>query len=269
VSSVFNHLDLIQEALNQSPFGLITDVDGTISPTAATPQQAKISPLCHYYLSNLCNHLALVATISGRPAIEIRNMLRIDGMVYIGNHGLERWSEGRSEFQKDTQDYSKVIQTTIKELAPLLSIEGLSIEDKGVTATIHYRLCRQPQLAEIEILKAVETLSQAGSLRIIKERMAIDLLPPVEVNKGTATLDLIQEYNLQGGIYLGDDLTDVDAFKAIHAACHDLDFRGFAIGVTSQEMPEKLVAEADFTLNGVSDVEGFLRWLSQDALQSS
>ena len=99
--------------------------------------------------------------------------------------------------------------------------------------------------------------------------MAIDLLPPVEVNKGTATLDLIQEYNLQGGIYLGDDLTDVDAFKAIHAASHDLDFQGFAIGIISQEMPEKLVAEADFTLNGVSDVEGFLRWMSQDALQSS
>jgi len=81
VSYVFNHLDLIQEALKRSPFGLITDVDGTISQTAPTPQQAKISPLCHYYLSNLCNHLALVATISGRPAIEIKNMIKIDGMV--------------------------------------------------------------------------------------------------------------------------------------------------------------------------------------------
>ena len=269
MSYVFNHLDLIQEALNQSPFGLITDVDGTISQTAPTPQQAKISPLCHYYLSNLCNHLALVATISGRPAIEVKNMIKIDGMVYIGNHGLERWTKGHSELQKDVQDYSRLIKTAIKELTPLLSIEGISIENKGVTATIHYRLCREPQLAEREILNAVEALSQAGRLRIIKERMAIDLLPPVEVNKGTATLDLIQEYNLQGGIYLGDDLTDVDAFKAIHAASHDLDFQGFAIGIISQEMPEKLVAEADFTLNGVSDVEGFLRWMSQDALQSS
>ena len=269
MSYVFNHLDLIQEALKRSPFGLITDVDGTISQTAPTPQQAKISPLCHYYLSNLCNHLALVATISGRPAIEIKNMIKIDGMVYIGNHGLERWIEGHSEFQKDAQDYSRLIKTVIKELTPLLSIEGISIENKGVTATIHYRLCREPQLAEIEILNAVEALSQAGRLRIIRGRMAVDLLPPVEVNKGTATLDLIQEYNLQGGIYLGDDLTDVDAFKAIRAASHDLDFRGFAIGIISQEMPEKLVAEADFTLNGVSDVEDFLRWMSQDALQAS
>ena len=269
MSSVFNHLDLIQEALKRSPFGLITDVDGTISQTAPTPQQAKISPLCHSYLSNLCNHLALVAAISGRAATEVKNMIKIDGMVYIGNHGLERWSEGHSEFQKDAQGYSRTIEAAIKELAPLLSIEGISIENKGVTATIHYRLCREPQLAEIEILNTVEALSQARSLRIIKGRMAINLIPPVKVNKGTATLGLIQEYNLQGGIYLGDDLTDIDAFKAIHTASQDLDFQGFAIGITSQEMPEKLVAEADFTLNGVSDVEGFLRWMSQDALQSS
>jgi len=93
--------------------------------------------------------------------------------------------------------------------------------------------------------------------------MAIDLLPPVKVNKGTATLDLIQEYNLQGGVYLGDDLTDIDAFRAIHVACCDLDFQGFAIGIISQEMPEKLVEEVDFTLNGVGDVERFLKWLFQ------
>ncbi|GAG89867.1 unnamed protein product [marine sediment metagenome] len=99
--------------------------------------------------------------------------------------------------------------------------------------------------------------------------MAINLLPPVEVNKGTVVSELIQEYNLQGGIYLGDDLTDIDAFRAIHAASRDLDFQGFAIGIISQEMPEKLVAETDFTLNGVNDVGRFLEWLSQTTPQSS
>ena len=269
MSYVFNHLDLIKEALRRSPFGFITDVDGTISQTAPTPQQAKISPLCHYYLSNLCNHLAVVAAISGRPAIEVKNMIKIDGMVYIGNHGLERWTESHSEFTKDAQDYSRVIKSAIEELTPLLSIEGISIENKGVTASIHYRLCREPQTAERYILAAIEDSPQARSLQIIQEKMAIDLLPPLKVNKGTATLDLIKEYNLQGGIYLGDDVTDVDAFRAIRAASHDLDFRGFAIGITGQEMPEKLVAEADFTLNGINDVERFLKWLSQTALEPS
>ena len=259
---VFEHLDLIEEALKQLPFGLITDVDGTISQTAPTPQEAEVSPLCRYYLSTLCNHLALVAAISGRPAVEVRNMIKIDGMVYIGNHGLERWTEAHSEFSKNAQDYSRVIKSAIKELTPLLSIEGISIQDKGITATIHYRLCPEPQLVEREIITAINASPQASSLTIIKERMAIDLLPPVKVNKGTAILDLIQEYNLHGGIYLGDDVTDIDAFRAIRAACRDLNFQGFAIGIVSPEMPEKLVVEADFTLNGINDVERLLRLMS-------
>ena len=268
MSSVFRHLDLIQEVLNQSPFGLITDVDGTISPTAPTPQQARVSPVCRHYLAKLCHQLALVAAISGRAASEVKRMINIDGMVYIGNHGLERWSEGQADFHKDVRDYDKVIEIAVSELAPLLSIEGVIIENKKVTATIHYRLCREPELAEAQILKAVAASSQAGNLRIIRDRMAIDLLPPLEINKGTATRDLIREYHLRGGIYLGDALTDIDAFKAIHTAGRDAEFQGFAIGITSREMPEELLAEADFTLDGVGTVGSFLRWMSQDSLQS-
>jgi len=196
-------------------------------------------------------------------------MLKIDGMVYIGNHGLERWTEGRSEFTKDAQDYPEVIKAVIKELTPLLSIEGIKIEDKEITATIHYRLSPEPEAAKKDILVALENSSRAKCLRIIHGKMSINLLPPLEANKGTATLDLIQEYNLQSGIYLGDDLTDVDAFRAIHSASHDSGFQGLAIGITSQEMLEKLVAEADFTLNGVNDVERFLKWMSQTVLELS
>jgi len=268
VPYAFDNLDSIKKVLKRSPFGLITDVDGTISQTASTPQQAKVSPLCRYYLSNLCHHLALVAAISGRPAAEVRNMIKIDDVVYIGNHGLERWSESHSEFTKDAQDYSRVIKAAIKELTPLLPMKGIIVENKGVTASIHYRLCHNPQSVKENILTAIENSPHAKSLRIMQGRMIIELLPPVKVNKGTATLDLIQEYSLQGGIYLGDDLTDVDAFRAIHAACRDLDFQGFAIGITSQEMPKALAEEADFTLNGINDVECFLKWFSQTALES-
>ena len=261
---VFDHLDLIEELLKQSPFGLITDVDGTISLTAPTPQQAEVSPVCRRYLSTLCNQLALVAAISGRPAVEVRDMVRIDGMVYIGNHGLERWTEGHSEFLEDVQHYSRVVKAAIEELAPLLSsIEGISIQDKGITATIHYRLCPEPQLAERQILTEIERSPQARSLQIMREKMAIDLLPPVKADKGTATLHLVQEYKLHGGIYLGDDLTDINAFRAIRVASQDLDFQGFAIGIINSEAPEELEREADFTLNGVSDVEYFFKWMSQ------
>ena len=265
---VFEHLDVIKETLKRSPFGLITDVDGTISQTAPTPQQAKVTPLCHQYLSDLCNHLALVAAISGRSAIQVKEMINIDKMVYIGNHGMERWTRGHSEFIKDAQDYPPVIEAVTKELSPLLSIKGLSIENKGVTATIHYRLCPDHQTARQDILAAIENSPHAKSLWIMQEsKYAINLLPPVRVDKGTGILDLIREYNLRGGIYLGDDVTDIYAFRAIHTATRNLDFQGFAIGITSKEMPKKLAEEADFTLNGVNDVERFLKWLYQSVLE--
>ncbi len=195
-------------------------------------------------------------------------MINIDEIVYIGNNGLERYTEGHSEFTQDAQDYPPVIEAVTKELSLLLSIKGLSIENKGVTLTIHYRLCLDHQSARQNILAAIEHSPHAKTLRIMQEsKYAINLLPPVNVDKGTATLDLIQEYNLQGGVYLGDDITDIYAFRAIHAASHNSDFQGFAIGVTSQEMPEKLAEEADFTLNGVDDVERFLKWLSQTAVE--
>ncbi len=241
----------------------MTDVDGTISQTVPTPQQAQVSPLCRHYLSILCRHLALVAAISGRPAAQTKNMVGIDGMVYIGNHGLERWADEHSELTQEAKNYPGVINTVIEQLTPLLSIEGIMIENKGITASIHYRLCPEPESARRAILAALQQSPQARKLRIIQERKAIDILPKIDVNKGTATQDLIQSYNLRGGIYLGDDLTDVDAFRAIHTPSPDLDFRGFAIGIISQEMPENFIAEIDFTLNGVSDVERFLGWMSQ------
>jgi len=267
VSYALNHLDLIRETLRHSPSGLITDVDGTISKTAPTPQQAEVTPLCHQYLSVLCNHLSLVAAISGRSAANIKSMLNIDGMVYIGNHGLERWSADHSESTKNCQDYPQVIEAAIKELTPLLSMDGIIIENKGVTASIHYRLSNNPQTAKQHILDTIDDSPHARDLRTIQNRMTIDLIPPVKVNKGTAALELIKEYNLRSCIYLGDDLTDIDAFRAIHTARQDLDFKGLAIGVTSQEMPENLVEETDFTLNGVEDVERFLKWLSQTAAE--
>lgn len=257
---LLENLDPIEKLVRQAPFGLITDVDGTISQIAPTPQQAKISPPCRLYLSTLCRHLALVAAISGRPATEVKNMVGIDDMVYVGNHGLERLTGDNTEFTGEARDYRETIQAAIKVLQPRLSLEGVIIEDKGISASVHYRLSPEPETAIRAILETIDKLPGGQNLRIKQGRKIIDILPPSAANKGTAVQDLIERYRLHGGVYLGDDLTDIDAFRAIRAHPH---FHGLAIGVTSPEMPENLVDEVDFTLNGVADVELLLKWLSQ------
>ncbi len=262
VSYLFEHLDSVKGLLERSPFGLITDVDGTISETAPTPPEAKVTPLCRHYLSELCRHLPLVAAISGRSVDQVRDMVGVDGMVYVGNHGLEVWADGKSELAEGVEDYPEVIAAVIEGLSHLLPTEGLRIEDKRLTASIHYRLHPAPERAKETIMAALRQLPQARGIRIIQERKAIDILPPA-ANKGTAIAALIKRYRLRAGLYLGDDFTDIDAFRAVRAASRGRGFRGFAIGVISQEMPEDFTAEADFTLNGVNDVARFLEWLSQ------
>ena len=93
----FDNIESIVEGLKQPPFGVITDVDGTISPTAPTPSQATVSPACRRHLARLCQQIALVAAVSGRPAAEVKEMVKVRDMVYIGNHGLERLVKGRVE----------------------------------------------------------------------------------------------------------------------------------------------------------------------------
>ncbi len=243
--------------MSLAPFGLITDVDGTISEIAPTPAEAKVHPECKARLTRLVEQLPLVAAISGRPVLEAKEMVGVGGMVYIGNHGLERWRNGMIEYVEGVEGYREKLAASWQELAALLAIEGFYIEDKGVSLAIHYRNCPDRQQARQSILKQVEGARSSKGFKIVEGKMVVELRPAVEVNKGSAVKDLFRDYRLSGGVYLGDDASDIDAFRAMHGD-------GFAaVAVLGEETPEEVVAEADYTLDGVSDVARFLKWLAE------
>lgn len=258
MSYLFHHLDAVLEVLALSPLGLITDIDGTISEIAPSLDEAKVSPLCRESLAALTQELQLVAAISGRPALKARGMIGVAGMVYIGNHGLERWEDGMVEVMEGVEGYRARVEAALGELTHLLAIEGIALENKGIALSIHYRQCRDRETARDHILERIANSAAAGEFRIGEGRMVVELRPAVEVDKGTALLMLVERYGLKGGIYLGDDTSDVAAFIAIRSA----PLRGLALGVIGQETPHQVEKEADFTLNGVRDVERFLRWLA-------
>lgn len=256
---LFDHFDSVRELLSLAPFGLFTDIDGTISVTAPSPAEARVSPVCRESLAVLAKHLAVVVGVSGRPAAEARKMVGIDEMVYIGNHGYERWVGGGVELVPGVGDYPARIKAVLDELRKLVSIEGIIFENKGLTASIHYRRCRDREAALKAIMSAVGGLARAGDLRVSLGKMAVELRPPLEVSKGTAVFSLIKEHRLSGAIYLGDELTDVDVFVAFHQ--EGLPFKGLAIGVVGEETVPQVARQADFTVNGVGDVEQFLKRL--------
>jgi trehalose 6-phosphate phosphatase len=253
---IFDHLDAVEELLSHSPFGLITDVDGTISEIAPSPQEARVSPACREHLVGLTSKLGLVAAISGRPVLEVREMVGIEGMVYIGNHGLERWHDGTVEFSPGAEEYHTKVKAALEELGDLLALEGLAYENKGVTLAIHYRLCPDRERARQTILEIVETSALANQFQILEGKMVVELRPPLDVNKGTAVEDLVEKYQLRGGIYMGDDIGDINAFRVMHQ-------KGFSsLCVIADETPDDVSREADFSVNGVSDVARFLKWFA-------
>ena len=92
---LFDRLDVVSETLDMAPVGLFTDVDGTISEIAPAPAEAVVSAVCRESLIFLAGKLALVAAVSGRSAADTRRLVGVDGIVYVGNHGYERWDGGR------------------------------------------------------------------------------------------------------------------------------------------------------------------------------
>lgn len=261
---LFDHFDAVKELLVLHPFGLFTDVDGTISEIALSPAEARVSPACRESLAALAKHLDLVAAVSGRSAAETRKMVGIDEMVYIGNHGYERWVGGNTELIPGVEDYTARIKAVIDEFDQRISIEGIIVENKGPTASIHYRRCRDHEAALEAIMSAVEGLAGDNNLKIGLGKLVVELRPPLEVSKGTAVVSLIEERSLRGAIYLGDDLTDVDVFMAFHR--EGLPFKGLAVGIVGEETAPQVAKEADFTLNGVTDVERFLKRIVEEVI---
>lgn len=234
-----------------------------MSEIVRTPGEARILPECRRFLRLLAEKFPLVAIVSGRSVNAAKKIVGLDSLTYIGSHGMERWVDGRSEFAPGLEKYPEIIGSTLNEIKPYLPHEGIIVEDKEVTASIHYRLTQDPRAAREVILGALRKAPHARDLRIMQNKMIIELLPPEGFNKGTAVSALIKEYRLWGAVYLGDDITDVDAFRVLHQISGD-DFKGLAIAVTGNDMPGELFEEADFTLNGVGDVARFLEWLCEN-----
>ena len=122
---LFDHLDFVESFLALSPLGLITDIDGTISRPAPTPSEAQVSPICRNYLALLSKQIKLVAAISGRSAAKVREMVGLEDIVYIGNHGLERWAKDKAILHKGAGQYPALMEATLQDLKSLLAIEGI------------------------------------------------------------------------------------------------------------------------------------------------
>lgn len=241
--------------LNHRPAGLLTDIDGTVSPMARTPGEAVIAPAAKDALERLRDHVDLVGVVTGRSAFVGEALVEIPNIVYVGNHGMEWIERGELHHHASAAAWSDTVRSALIEIADVAARngfdEGLIVEDKGLSGSIHFRLAPDVERTHALLTATTVAVGDRTGLRITEGRMVIEIRPPVQISKGTAVRDLVRDRGLKGIVFLGDDVTDVDAFRAVRELRDSDGIAGLRIGVTSPETPQSVLDESDVTVPGV------------------
>jgi trehalose 6-phosphate phosphatase len=252
--------DQLSQLVRRKRFGLFSDLDGTLAPIAPTPEQAQLTDRNRELLAALAAELPLVALISGRRAASLQARVDLPGLIYIGNHGLEMWQDGKTVILPAALAHRTAIKAVREELAPLMPA-GVRVEDKEVTLSIHYRQTADPREFVLGHGVQIARIVQAHKLTLFTGKMVFEVRPPIDVDKGTAFGDLVREHELEAALFLGDDISDL---HALHMAA-DLRASGivdaWGVGVLSSEAPPEIRETADYLATGVADVEDLLAFL--------
>ena len=246
--------------LDAERLGVLTDFDGTIAAIAVRPEGAVVSPLAREALASLATRLPMVGAMSGRALFDLRAKLDLPDLLYIGSHGLTWWYKGIDEVPDEVHPYVDLARRAELELGSLLEHPGLRFEEKGIGLAIHYRLAPDDQAARRAILAAIEGSPAAHSFELREGIRVIELYPRIHVNKGTALRRVVERFDLDGLLFLGDDLTDVDAMYAAAQLRGD-GCRIATVAVRHAESPAIAAEAADWVVEGVAGAEQVLEWL--------
>jgi alpha,alpha-trehalase len=248
-------LEHLQEVAGRSGRAAVfLDYDGTLTPIVSQPEDAWLSDSTRQTLRELAAR-GPVAILSGRDLDDVRRRVNIDSIVYAGSHGFD--IAGPHGLRREmATEFLPTLDLAEKELHEALDgISGARVERKRFSVAAHYRNVNENDLAKME--QAVgEVATRHRKLRRINGKKVYELLPDVAWDKGKAVLWLLETLGLEsrsGGIrpiYIGDDRTDEDAFRA-------LEQRGIGILVSEQSQP----TAARYSLKNPAEVERFLRAL--------
>jgi trehalose 6-phosphate phosphatase len=219
---------------------VLLDVDGTLAPIVARPELAAVPEETRAEVRRLAGRYALVAAVSGRSGVAAARLVGVDGVVYVGVHGLELASE--AERWRET-------------LRPFAAERWPWVEDKGLTVAFHWRQAPDEDDAVRE-LQDVAGRAESVGLEARWGRKVLELRPPVAADKGTAVRALLSTRGLRRALYAGDDTTDLDAFRGLDGL--ELSVR---VAVASPEAPTGLAEAADVVVGSPVELLELLRAL--------
>ncbi len=260
MSNLYDLLEPLKD--NPGKTGIFSDLDGTLSEIAPTPADAIITDEMRSIVKDLAEKYAVVGIVSGRDSNEAKKIVGLDNIVYIGNHGLEWLDDGKQFYAPEAFNFFGLASSLAADLVAILNGSDLIVEKKKLGVAIHYRQADDKGLAKASIEQTVKPFLEKYPLKSFEGRYVIELKPDLAVNKGDAVTVVALRRGLMQAIYLGDDITDVDAFKAFKDLRDKGKVETISIGVASDEGDPSIISEADYIVKNVGEVEALLNWLS-------
>ncbi len=256
-------MSMLQEVVMKRPVGLVFDIDGTLSPIAPTPDDARLYPGVDALLKEASQY-AHIAIMTGRAINNGAALVNVEGITYVGTHGLE-WSDGLpSEHSVQIVPEALAYIEPSKKLLDMAeqhfkTLPGLLVERKRIGGAIHYRLNPQPEEARQAIINLLKEPAEQMNIRLGEGKRVVELKPQIAINKGQSLRKFVQRYGLHGILFAGDDRTDLDAVMEIENLKRE-GLAGLSIVVQHADTPPTLLKKADVV---VQEVEGMVEMLQQ------
>lgn len=234
---------------------LLLDYDGTLTPIAPSPELATLPASTRSLLRKLSRHSRMtVAVISGRALNELRRLVGVRNLIYVGNHGLEIWQEGRRTGVMVPRPCREAVTRIRSRLAALAAdIPGALVEDKGMSISLHYRLVPIRLVSHLKGMfrREILPLVLSSGLTVLHGKKVIEVRPGINWTKGHTALSLMKQIRRRSvlPIYIGDDRTDEDAFGALTG--------GITIRVGTHRR-----SKAHYYVRDVKEVMAFLQWIA-------
>ena len=250
--SAFNAFPIILDLIHEGyDFAIFLDYDGTLTPIAARPEQAVLSQEMQDCLT-YCSQKYPTVIISGRELGNLKKHITIPTLFYSGNHGLQLEGPKNSEiFYQIGDEFKEDVQVVYEKLSLILEpIDGCLIENKIFSLSVHYRLVDEG-LHDFISYKIDNIIKNHPKLARFSGKKVFEIRPNIPWNKGTASANILNQFKSKNTklipIYIGDDVTDEDAFKKF-----------ITNGITIKVTNEFQKTHAHYFLNSPLEVQNFL-----------
>ncbi|MEX2466786.1 MAG: trehalose-phosphatase [Gemmatimonadota bacterium] len=252
----------IAERIGDAVPAVFLDYDGTLTPIVDDPRDARLPSQTREAIERL-KELCPLAIVSGRDRSDVRELVGVDGIHYAGSHGFDI-VEADGTHHRRGEEYVPALGRAATALERRLEdVEGAWVERKGFAVAVHFRKLADPTEEE-RIEQAVdEVLADEPKLRRTGGKKIIELRPDLDWDKGKAILsmlDLLESHESKVvPIYVGDDVTDEDGFRAL---------KGRGIGVVVEGEDDRDSA-ADYALADPGDARRFLELVAEILSESA